>query len=139
MLRHWSICSMPTPATRWAAACRWPPPCAPGTHVFIARCAGAPAGLAICFEGYSTFAGAPLLNIHDFAVVPARRGQGVGRALLAAVETAAQALGCCKITLEVLSGNGPAQALYVSAGFAPYALDPAIGHALLMQKPLGAK
>lgn len=111
----------------------------PGTHVFIARCAGAPAGLAICFEGYSTFAGAPLLNIHDFAVVPARRGQGVGRALLAAVETAAQALGCCKITLEVLSGNGPAQALYVSAGFAPYALDPAIGHALLMQKPLGAK
>lgn len=109
----------------------------PGTHVFIARCDDAPAGLAICFEGYSTFAGAPLLNIHDFAVAPAYRGRGIGRALLAAVEEVARAAGCCKITLEVLAGNAPAQALYAAAGFAPYALDPAMGQAQFMQKKLG--
>jgi ribosomal protein S18 acetylase RimI-like enzyme len=44
--------------------------------------------------------------------------------------------GCCKVTLEVLSGNHRALSVYQQAGFAGYALDPATGHALFLQKPL---
>jgi hypothetical protein len=43
-------------------------------------------------------------------------------------------LGCCKLTLEVLSGNTTAQTSYQRFGFAQYQLDPAAGQALFMQK-----
>lgn len=91
-------------------------------------------GLANCFLGFSTFKSRPLLNIHDMAVHPAHRGRGVGQALLAAVEQHARQMGCCKLTLEVLSGNATAQASYQRFGFAQYQLDPAAGQALFMQK-----
>ena len=45
-----------------------------------------PVGAAVCFIGFSTFAAKPLINIHDFVVLPAARGKGVGRRLLEAVE-----------------------------------------------------
>lgn len=93
-------------------------------------------GLANCFEGFSTFACQPLLNIHDLAVRPDYRGQGVGRALLDAIATEARARGCCKVTLEVLSGNAAAQALYARAGYKPYALDPAMGQAVFLEYKL---
>jgi GNAT superfamily N-acetyltransferase len=93
-----------------------------------------PVGLANCFLGFSTFKSRPLLNIHDMAVHPAHRGRGVGQALLAAVEQHARRLGCCKLTLEVLSGNTTAQTSYQRFGFAQYQLDPAAGQALFMQK-----
>jgi ribosomal protein S18 acetylase RimI-like enzyme len=59
------------------------------------------------------------VNIHDIAVSPEARGQGVGRQLLAAVEADARALGCCKVTLEVRSDNQRAMGLYRSVGFQP--------------------
>lgn len=108
----------------------------PGVQVFIAFADGAAVGLAICIEGFSTFACQPLLNIHDFAVLASHRGQGIARELLAAVEARALALGCCKITLEVLEGNQPARQLYAKSGFAGYALDPAMGQAIFLQKEL---
>jgi ribosomal protein S18 acetylase RimI-like enzyme len=91
-------------------------------------------GLINCFEGYSTFKAKPLLNIHDIVVHPDYRGRGVAQALLGAAQELAMARGCCKLTLEVLSGNVLAMRSYDSFGFAPYALDPAAGSALLMQK-----
>ena len=78
---------------------------------------GEPAGIAVCFIGFSTFAAAPLLNLHDLAVAPAHRRRGVGRQLLAAVEDAARALGCCKVTLEVRADNPTAEQLYRALGF----------------------
>jgi len=42
--------------------------------------------------------------------------------------------GCCKLTLEVLTGNLVALRSYERFGFAPYALDPAAGQASFMQK-----
>ena len=93
-------------------------------------------GLINCFEGFSTFAAQPLLNIHDIAVRRERRGAGIGQALLDWAVTRARELGCCKLTLEVLSNNERALASYERAGFWPYVLDPAAGHALLMQKIL---
>lgn len=78
---------------------------------------GDPAGIAVCFLGFSTFAARPLLNLHDLAVAPAHRRRGVARRLLATVEDAARALGCCKVTLEVRDDNTTAQRLYHAVGY----------------------
>ncbi len=93
-------------------------------------------GLVNCFEGFSTFACRPLVNVHDVAVLPAYRGRGVGAQMLALVEVIARERGACKLTLEVLQGNHGASRLYERLGFADYQLDPAMGHARFMQKPL---
>ena len=106
----------------------------PSAASFIAWIGDEAVGLVNTFEGYSTFKARPLLNVHDIAVLPAQRGRGVGQALLAACEAHARERGCCKLTLEVLSGNQRALRSYQRFGFAPYVLDPAEGHALLMQK-----
>ena len=108
----------------------------PGAFSLIARFDGEAVGLANCFTGYSTFAAAPLVNVHDMAVVTAHRGHGIGKALLGAVEAEARRRGACKVTLEVLSGNARARALYVALGYGDYQLDPAAGHALFWQKKL---
>lgn len=106
----------------------------PGFHGALAFAAAEPVGLINCFTGFSTFAARPLLNVHDIVVRDGWRGQGVGQALLTWAELRARELGCCKLTLERLSNNDRAMASYRRAGFKPYALDPAAGHALLLQK-----
>jgi len=105
-------------------------------HVVLAFVDDEPAGVAICIEGFSTFACQPLLNIHDLAVAEKFRGQGISKKLIGQVEQVALGLGCCKMTLEVLEGNHLAQGLYKSSGFAGYELDPKMGKALLWQKKL---
>jgi ribosomal protein S18 acetylase RimI-like enzyme len=105
-----------------------------GAISWLARCDGKAVGLLNALPGYSTFKARPLLNVHDIAVAPSYRGQGVGQALLSAMEAYARALGCCKVTLEVLSGNVGAQRSYVRFGFEQYALSPETGQALFMQK-----
>jgi ribosomal protein S18 acetylase RimI-like enzyme len=93
-----------------------------------------PVGLINCIEGFSTFACKPLVNVHDVAVLPGYRGQRIGEKMLALVEQIAVERGACKLTLEVLSGNGGAVKLYERVGFAYYELDPAMGQAGFMQK-----
>ena len=87
--------------------------------VLLARLNGRPAGLAIAFRVFSTFRAAPVLNLHDLAVHPDFRGQGVGRELLKKIELHATRTGCCRVTLEVRQDNEPAQKLYRSLGFGP--------------------
>ena len=89
----------------------------PTTLVFLAFVGGAPAGVAVCFRGFSTFAARPLLNVHDLSVAKRFRGRGIARRLLDAVEATARELACCKLTLEVRGDNVRAQALYRSFGF----------------------
>lgn len=108
----------------------------PGAFSLIARLDDVHVGLANCFTGFSTFAAAPLVNIHDMAVLPGHRGTGIGKALMAAVEAEALKRGACKITLEVLTGNETANALYAKCGYGDYELDPAAGNALFWQKKL---
>ena len=106
----------------------------PGIFSLLALVDDAPVGLANCIEGFSTFAARPLLNIHDIAVLPGHRGQGIGRALLAEVESIAHARGCCKLTLEVLNGNITARAAYLKFGFKPYRFDDTLGNAEFWHK-----
>lgn len=108
----------------------------PNAFSLIARAGREPVGLANCFTAVSTFNALPLVNIHDVVVVPGQRGRGIGRALFAAVEDEARALGAGKVTLEVLSGNTRATALYSALGYGAYELDPAAGQALFWQKRL---
>jgi len=106
----------------------------PGAVSWIAYVDNKPAGLLNAFKGYSTFKARPLMNVHDIAVDPEFRGQGVGQRLLDALEKYAEELGCCKLTLEVLSGNQVAQRSYQHFGFEQYALSAETGQALFMQK-----
>mmetsp|Transcript_22830 Transcript_22830/g.54093 ORF Transcript_22830/g.54093 Transcript_22830/m.54093 type:complete len:188 (-) Transcript_22830:121-684(-) len=97
-----------------------------------------PAGLINCFEGFSTFAARPLVNIHDVFVVKEFRGKGISQALLKAVEDEALRRNCCKVTLECLSKNEVAINAYKKSGFASYELgDPTVnGVAIFMEKKL---
>lgn len=97
----------------------------PTAHVFLAQSHdGADddvqsyLGIAVCVRTFTTFAAAPMMNIHDIAVRPQHRGKGVGRALLAGVESAARALGCVRLSLEVHRENAGAIKTYRDFGFA---------------------
>ncbi|MDX1968330.1 MAG: GNAT family N-acetyltransferase [Planctomycetaceae bacterium] len=92
----------------------------PTAFVLLACVAGRPVGLAVCFEGFSTFAAKPLINVHDLAVLPEFRNQGLGRQLLEAVADVARERGCCKVTLEVRGDNESAKRLYERCGFGPW-------------------
>lgn len=107
-------------------------------HAFSLLCYvdGSPAGLVNCFELFSTFACKPLVNIHDVIVLEGFRGLGLSQKLLQGVEAEAIRRGCCKVTLEVLSGNEAATNSYKKFGFSPYELDPKAGSALFWEKPL---
>ncbi len=91
-------------------------------------------GLVNCIEGFSTFQCKPLVNVHDVAVLASHRGRGVARQMLLKAEDIARERGAVKMTLEVLSGNASALALYRRLGYAGYQLDPAMGTAGFMQK-----
>lgn len=107
----------------------------PGAASFIAWGEqGQALGLVNCFEAYSTFKAQPLLNIHDIVVLRSHRGAGIGQALLQVAQSHAQQRGCCKLTLEVLTGNQRAMQSYLRFGFAPFQLDPTAGQACLLQK-----
>lgn len=108
----------------------------PTTVILLAYDGPAAVGIATCFLGFSTFSARQLLNLHDLAVVPSHRGEGVGRQLLAAVEAKARELGCCKVTLEVQENNWPARGLYEAVGFGMMKYSDELGGTLFMTKPI---
>ncbi|SEI16171.1 GNAT family N-acetyltransferase [Pseudomonas asplenii] len=107
-------------------------------HAFsvLAFVGGEPAGLVNCFEGFSTFACRPLVNVHDVAVLSKFRGLGLSRKMLQKVEDIARQRGCCKLTLEVLEGNTVARAAYEKFGFSGAQLDPSHGQMMFWNKYL---
>jgi GNAT superfamily N-acetyltransferase len=107
-----------------------------GVHVILALVEEVPVGLTICLEGFSTFSCKPLLNIHDVMVSTAFRGRGLSKRMLAKAEEIAREKGCCKLTLEVLEGNGIAKAAYQASGYSGYELSPSMGKAMFWQKIL---
>ncbi len=103
---------------------------------FLAYRGDHPVGFSNCFESVATFAGACAVNIHDLAVAPECRNQGIGGQLLHAIVDEANRRQCYKITLEVLEKNTAAMQLYQHQGFTQYQLDPRMGHAQFWQKVL---
>lgn len=79
-------------------------------------------------------------EILSLAVVPDRRGQGLGRALLEQATTTAAGRGARAMFLEVAAANGPARALYAAAGFGEVGRRPGYypggGDALVLRRPL---
>ncbi|TEW53935.1 GNAT family N-acetyltransferase [Psychromonas sp. RZ22] len=95
-----------------------------------------PAALLTAIEGFSTFACKPLFNIHDVVVHSDFRGNALTKVLFNKIEEVARQRNCCKITLEVLSGNNIACKAYQKLGFSDYQLDPEFGSALFWAKKL---
>ncbi|MFQ3172362.1 MAG: ribosomal protein S18 acetylase RimI-like enzyme [Oleispira sp.] len=64
------------------------------------------------------------------------RGLQLSQLMLDKVEEIARTRNCCKLTLEVLTGNTVAQNAYVKFGFLDYVLSPEMGSAMFWQKVL---
>ena len=108
----------------------------PTTIIFLAYQGSDAIGIAVCFLGFSTFTARPLINISDFSVMPAHRGQGIGRLLLEGVERKARIMDCCKLTLEMQENNHRARKVYETAGFKQAIYVEAAGRALFLSKSL---
>jgi ribosomal protein S18 acetylase RimI-like enzyme len=111
----WSWRSSPAPA---------PPPGTPffdlrtpPEDVIVAVADGAVAGYVRIGAPTSVPSNRHVVAITGLAVDPARRGEGIGRALVDAAARAAAARGARRLTLRVLGPNAPARALYERAGF----------------------
>lgn len=72
-------------------------------------------GIALVYERFSTWEG-PVLHLEDLIVQQAKRGLGIGTALLDRVVTYGHELGVNRISWEVLDWNEPAIKFYESKG-----------------------
>lgn len=91
----------------------------PAAEVVIARVHGEPAGFALFFHNYSTFLARRGLYLEDLFVLPAFRGQGVGKALLTHLARLAVARDCGRFEWWVLDWNVDAIRFYQSLGAEP--------------------
>ncbi|MFT3763663.1 MAG: GNAT family N-acetyltransferase [Pseudoxanthomonas sp.] len=82
----------------------------------IAEVDGQPAGFALFFHNYSTFAGKPGLYLEDLFVRPPYRGLGVGTRLIAHLAALAVERGCARFEWSVLDWNEPAIRFYRGLG-----------------------
>ena len=87
----------------------------PSFRALIADWDGQPAGYALFFGCYSTWAGRRLF-LEDLFVREPFRGRGIGKALLASVARIAVQENCYGVQWEVLSWNEKAIELYKSLG-----------------------
>ncbi len=87
----------------------------PHYEVLIGEWQGQAAGLATYFPIYSTYKGRPALYVDNLFVHDWARGARLGRRLMSGVCALAEARGCCRVELKVLSGN-PARHFYESLG-----------------------
>ncbi len=88
----------------------------PYFETLIARRGGRPVGFALYFFTFSTFLAKPTLYLEDLFVLPEERGQGAGRALLAALARIAVRRGCGRLEWAVLDWNRPAIGFYKRLG-----------------------
>lgn len=88
----------------------------PKFRALIAKWDGQPAGYALFFGFYSTWAGRPGLFLEDLFVRPQFRGKGIGTELLAAVARIVVAENCYGVRWEVMDWNKRAIKLYETLG-----------------------
>ena len=86
----------------------------PTAYQVIASLDGTPVGMAGGFRADEP----GVAELVSMWIAPAGRGQGVGDALMAAIEDWARAAGARVLKLSVVDGNDPAHNLYLRSGFA---------------------
>jgi GNAT superfamily N-acetyltransferase len=85
--------------------------------LFVAHADGAAVGVAYLSFTWTLEHGGAVGWLEELYVVPARRGGGIGTALLDAVCTRARTAGCGAVDLEVDAGHARAADLYRRHGF----------------------
>jgi GNAT superfamily N-acetyltransferase len=85
-------------------------------ETLICRRNGRAVGFALYFFTYSTFLARPSLYLEDLFVLPEERGNGAGKALLAALARIAVRRGCGRMEWTVLDWNRPAIGFYRRLG-----------------------
>jgi len=88
----------------------------PQAEVLLADFDDQPAGFALFFHNFSTFAGKPGLYLEDLFVRPEYRGKGVGVALLRRLAAVTCERGCARMEWVVLDWNQPAIDFYDRLG-----------------------
>ena len=91
----------------------------PRCHCDIAVWNGEPAGFALWFYNFSTFKGKAGIYLEDLFVDPARRGHGIGKALLKHLARRCVAEGLPRLQWWVLDWNEPSIGFYKSIGAKP--------------------
>ena len=87
----------------------------PHYEILIGEWEGRAAGLTTFFPIYSTYKGRPALYVDNLFVHDWARGARLGQRLMSGVCALAEARGCCRVELKVLSGN-PARHFYEALG-----------------------
>lgn len=91
----------------------------PRAHCDLAFWDGEPAGFALWFYNYSTFRGRAGIYLEDLFVDEARRGKGIGKALLRHLARRCVREGLPRLQWWVLDWNAPSIAFYKSLGAVP--------------------
>lgn len=92
---------------------------APALFGHVAEVEGTVAGCALWFVNFSTWRGVHGIYLEDLYVQPARRGSGLGRALLTALAEECVRRGYQRLEWSVLDWNTPAIGFYKSIGAVP--------------------
>ena len=92
---------------------------APSAEAVIAVVEDRPAGFALFFHNFSTFAGKRGLYLEDLFVRVEYRGRGIGRRLLRYLARTARERGCPRFEWSVLAWNELAIRSYRRAGAVP--------------------
>ena len=88
-----------------------------GARVLVAEVAGEAQGVAVVFRMVSLHKPAPVAYLSALVVGESVRGQGVGTALIAAVEATGRAWGCAAIELTSNNRRADAHQFYAALGF----------------------
>ena len=91
----------------------------PRCHCELAYWEGVPAGFALWFYNFSTFAGKAGSYLEDLFVEPELRGRGIGKALLKHLARRCVAEGLPRLQWWVLDWNAPSIAAYKTMGAKP--------------------
>lgn len=91
----------------------------PGAEAFVATIDGKPMGVVSVHPDIDYFTSHARAYVDILVVSQDAEGQGVGRALMAFVDTWARTHGCKEVVLDVFAGNQGALAFYERIGFAP--------------------
>ncbi len=91
---------------------------APAAETLLAFEDGQPVGFALYFTTYSTFLGQPGLHLEDLFVIPAARGRGIGKALLAQLARLSNERRYGRMEWTVLDWNQPSIEFYQALGAA---------------------